>query len=65
MIFFTEKIKPFYEKGNPHIVSPIGEVTLKDNRIGYVLGDDKKASIEAKGVSVEIISKDDIKIDEI
>lgn len=64
MIFFTEKIKPFYEKGNPHIVKPI-PVTLKNNTQGYILGEDKRALIESRGVSVEVISKDDIKVDEI
>lgn len=58
MIFFTEQIEPFYEDGNPHPVNPI-PVTLKDNRTGYFLGDDKRSAIEGKGVSVSTITEDD------
>lgn len=63
MIFFTEQIDTFYEEGNPHPITPIS-VTLKDNRVGYFLGDDKRNAIEAKGISVNIISHDDMEIDE-
>ena len=58
MIFWTEHIEPF-KAGTRNCVPCACE--LKDGRIGYFLGNDWKQEIEAKGVTVEIITKADLK----
>lgn len=62
LIFFTTEIKPFKAKTGV-MVSPCG-CQLKDGRKGFFLGEDWRREIEAKGLTVEIITKQDIKQDE-
>lgn len=62
MIFWTEKIEPF-KAGTRNCVPCACE--LKDERTGYFLGEDWREEIEGKGVSVEIITKEDLKQEEI
>lgn len=63
MIFFTTHIEPF-RASTGMLVSPC-QCELKDGRKGYFLGDDWREEIEAKGVTVELITKDDLKVKEI
>ena len=66
MIFFQEKIAPFRPNGygEKHLINP-NKCDLVDGRNGYFLADDKKDLIEAKGATVEHITKDQIKQDEL
>ena len=59
MIFFTQNIAQFIASNNMK-VSPI-PCELTDDRTGYFLGSDWKAEIEAKGIIVEQITKEQIK----
>lgn len=59
MIFFTTLIEPFIASTGM-LVLPC-HCELKDGRTGYFLGDDWKEEIEAKAVTVEIITKEDLK----
>ena len=58
MIFWTENIQPF-KSGTRNCVPCACE--LKDGRAGYFLGDDWKNEIEGRGVTIEIITKADLK----
>ena len=60
MIFWTENIGEF-ELSTGMKVVPI-PCTLKDNRTGFYLGDDKKEVVESKGVVTEEITTDKIKL---
>lgn len=62
MIYFTKNIPPF-NAANGMRVSPIA-CELKDNRTGYYLGKDWREEIEAKGATVELIEKKDLKTEE-
>lgn len=63
MIFFTTHIEPFRALTGM-LVSPCA-CELKDGRKGYFLGDDWIEEIEAKGITVEEITKEDLKQEEI
>lgn len=58
MIFFLDQIDPFVAETGMK-VTPI-PITLLDNRSGFVLGDEWKDEIEAKGITVEIIDQSDL-----
>ncbi len=60
MIFFTKNIGEF-ELSTGMKVIPI-PCTLKDNRTGFYLGDDKKSEVEALGAVTEEITTDKIKL---
>ena len=62
MIFFEEDIQPFTAASGMKI-TPIS-CELKDNRQGYYLGDEWKEEIEAKGTTTELITKEDLKIED-
>ena len=62
MIFFTENIKPFKAASGVNIVPC--ECQLKDGRTGYFLGVDWAIEIVSLGVSIEPITKDDLKVEE-
>ena len=66
MIFFQENIAPFRPNGysENHLITP-NECELVDGRHGYFLADDKKDLIEAKGATIEPITKNQIKQDEL
>jgi len=59
LIFWTTFLKPFKAKTGMR-VSP-APCELIDGRTGYCLGADWREEIEAKGVEVEEISKEQIK----
>lgn len=63
MIFFTTHIEPF-TASTGMLVSPC-QCELKNGRKGYFLGEDWKEEIKGKGVTVEIITKADLKEQEI
>ena len=63
MIFFEENINSF-TVANGMQVTPI-PCELNDSRQGFYLGEDWKEEIEAKGATVELIEKEDLKIKEI
>lgn len=63
MIFWTKHIEPF-TASTGMLVSPC-QCELKDGRKGYFLGENWREEIEAKGVTVEIITKADLKQQEI
>jgi hypothetical protein len=60
MIFWIKNIGEF-ELSTGMKVIPI-PCTLKDNRTGFYLGDDKKEVVESKGVVTEEITTDKIKL---
>jgi hypothetical protein len=60
MIFWTKDIGEF-ELSTGMKVIPI-PCTLKDNRTGFYLGDDKKEVVESKGVVTEEITTNKIKL---
>jgi|TARA_R110000823_G_scaffold315249_1_gene446323 hypothetical protein len=60
MIFWTKDIGGF-ELSTGMKVVPI-PCTLKDNRTGFYLGDDKKEVVESKEVTTELITIDKIKL---
>ena len=60
MIFWTKDIGDF-ELSTGMKVIPI-PCTLKDNRTGFYLGDDKKEVVESRGVVTEEITTDKIKL---
>lgn len=60
MIFWTKDIGEF-ELSTGMKVIPI-PCTLKDNRTGFYLGDDKKEVVESRGVVTEEITTDKIKL---
>lgn len=62
LIFFTRYIKPFKAAIGVQ-VSPC-PCELKDGRKGYFLGEDWREEIEGKGVTVELITKEDLKQEE-
>jgi hypothetical protein len=60
MIFWTKDIGEF-ELSTGMKVIPI-PCTLKDNRTGFYLADDKKEVVESKGVTTEEITHSKIKL---
>jgi hypothetical protein len=60
MIFWTKDIGEF-ELSTGMKVIPI-PCTLKDNRTGFYLGDDKKEVVESRGVVTEEITTNKIKL---
>ena len=60
MIFWTKDIGDF-ELSTGMKAVPI-PCTLKDNRTGFYLGDDKKSEVEALGAVTEEITTDKIKL---
>jgi hypothetical protein len=60
MIFWIKNIGEF-ELSTGMKVIPI-PCTLKDNRTGFYLADDKKEVVESKGVVTEEITTDKIKL---
>jgi hypothetical protein len=62
MIFWTKDIGDF-ELSTGMKVIPI-PCTLKDDRTGFYLGDDKKEVAESKGATTELITIDKIVLNE-
>jgi hypothetical protein len=60
MIFWIKNIGEF-ELSTGMKVVPI-PCTLKDSRVGFYLGDDKKEVVESRGVTTEEITTDKIKL---
>jgi|GEM_PF-2714051 len=63
LIFFTTEVAPFTATIKMNVV-PI-PCTLIDERTGYYLGKDWKDEIEGKGITVELITKEDLVVSEI
>ena len=62
MIFWTENIGEFKLSTGMKVI-PI-PCTLKDDRTGFYLGDDKKEVVESKGVTTEGITIDKLVLNE-
>jgi hypothetical protein len=60
MIFWTKDIGAFKDD-NEMSISPV-PCTLKDDRVGFYLADDKKEVVESKGAVTEQITIDKIKL---
>jgi hypothetical protein len=60
MIFWTKDIGDFKLSTGMNVI-PI-PCTLKDNRTGFYLADDKKEVVESKGAETESITIDKIKL---
>jgi|11BtaG_2_1085332.scaffolds.fasta_scaffold195945_2 hypothetical protein len=63
LIFFEDEINPF--KSVIGVTVSPQKVELKDGRKGYFLGDDWREEMESKGGTVEVITKNDLKVDKI
>ena len=61
MIFWTEDIGEFNLSTGMKVIPIL--TTLKDGRVGFRLGSDKKISVESLGGTTEAITKDKIIID--
>ncbi len=63
LIFFTQKIEDFKSANGMNVSPRACEKT--DNTAGFYLGEYWKSEVEAKGATVEVISKDDLKFEDV